>query len=87
MRNINSDPEIQTLLHNIAFLRRKSGLSKRRFAQLLHTTPQTLTRMEQGILPKGIDVEVFFYAWKHFGFPPSILLSVRLDEEKTPPSE
>lgn len=62
--------DIANFLHNVALLREERGLSRRTMAKLLGISPATLVKMEAGILPPRLSVEVIFRVWKFFAMPP-----------------
>ncbi len=67
------DRDLQTLLHNIAWLRARHGISKRRMCRLLHIGAGTLERIERGELPPQLTIDVAFYIEKEFGVKPADL--------------
>ena len=73
-----SDSQLLNFAHNITVLRRQHGLSKTALAKQLHTTVRTITRLENQDVPRGMGVEVLFYAAERFGFHAYELLEMWL---------
>ncbi len=63
-KNIND--EINNFIKNVAYLRKKSGLSKKEMANVLNISIYTLNKIERGELPQKISVEIVFNLQKHF---------------------
>ena len=76
----NFDQEIGNLLYNIAWLRRRNGLSKREMARRLGIGVASLNAIERGELP-NVSVEIFFNIEKSFGIHPKDQLAGRLGED------
>lgn len=79
MRNKQSREQIQAFLYNIAWLRKHYGISKKKMAELLGIGVGSLNKIEQGILPPRMSMEVVFHVFDHFHLMPS-RQTVRLDE-------
>lgn len=76
----NKTSDIQILLHNITFLRKHHGLSKRKMAALLHIGIPNLNKIESGVLPNRLSSAVLFHLEDHFHFTPKELLTQWLEE-------
>lgn len=61
--------------HNIAGLRAHRGYSKKHMAQLLGIGVGSLNKIECGMLPPRLTVDVLFAVYGHFHIRPSVLLS------------
>ncbi len=72
--------EIQTLLHNIAWLRKHNGLSQQEMAKLLGVSVLTIKKIESGTLPPRMRVSVLFRIQVHFGISASEQVSKRLKD-------
>jgi len=67
-KNINDD--INNFINNIAYLRKKSGLSKKEMATVLNISIYALNKIERGELPEKLSVEIVFNLQKHFKISP-----------------
>lgn len=74
--------QLENLICNIAYLRKRLGISKREMAKLLGIGVATLQKLEQGILPPRLGVELFFHIQRNFGIAPVTILTRRLEEEE-----
>ena len=68
-------------MYNAAWLRKSKGLSKRKMASLMHTSVQSITKIENGILPKRLSTDFILLLADSFNVRPAILLMARLDKE------
>lgn len=66
--------------HNIRWLRRRYGLSRRKMAQVLEIGRWSLDKLERGEIPPRMTVDILFAVQKNFGVSPSDQLSQRLGE-------
>ena len=64
--------------HNIVWLRKHYGISKKRMAELLGIGLWSLNKIEKGIIPPRLDVHILFAVSKQFGIPVSELFSIPL---------
>ena len=58
---------IQQFCANIRYLREQEGLSKTRMAKIMGVTTATLTKIEEGTLPRRTGVKVLFRLSDQFG--------------------
>ena len=72
--------DMEIFMQNVAWLRKRFGLSKQQMAKYLQIGVGSLTKLEQGILPPRLDVEILFTIQVLFGVPISVLLGQRLEE-------
>ncbi|MBQ8684111.1 MAG: helix-turn-helix transcriptional regulator [Clostridia bacterium] len=81
MKNIHERirQEEANFLHNLAVLRCRHGLSKKQMATILKISIKTLNKIEQGIQPPRLGVEVIFEAMMHFHIPAAALFAQRLE--------
>ena len=63
---------------NILQLRKMYGYSKQQMASILRVSPWMLGKIEQGILPPRLSVDILFAVQEHFGISPSKQLSQNL---------
>lgn len=76
--------EIHILSHNIAWLRKTHGLSKRKMAQIMGIGVGTLNALEGGSLPPRLGVSALYAIYDYFGIKPSVFLIQKLGEQNTP---
>jgi len=78
--------ELENLCHNIIWLRKASGLSKKQMAALLEIGLWSLNKLERMEIPPKLTVDVLFNLTREFRIPAHLLLTRRLDtyEENTP---
>lgn len=67
--------EIQVFCENIKGLRKKNNLSKREMAKICGITVQSLSMLEQGILPHRTSTGVIFKICCYFGLKPHELFT------------
>ncbi len=66
------------LSHNIKWLRKHHGISKKRMAQIMGIGIGSLNQLERGSVPQRLTVTVLFAIEDHFGIAPPELLGKRL---------
>ena len=64
------ESEIIKFTKNVAKLRKKHNLSKIRMCNILKTSIHSLNKIEKGIIPKKLSLEVVFRIENHFGITP-----------------
>ena len=67
------ETDIEQFLENIASLRKHYGLSKKRMAQILGIGIGSYNKLEQGIFPERLTVDVIFNMTKYFKITPANL--------------
>lgn len=75
------DKDFEILLHNIVWLRKHHGLSKKEMAKLLKLGAKSMDQIESGHVPRRLGIENLFHIWKHFGVSLSDQFGKRLGEE------
>ena len=65
-------------LHNIVWLRKHYGISKKRMAKMLGIGLCSLNKLEKGEIPPRMDVHIIFAVSKQFGISPAEQFSVYL---------
>ena len=70
----------QNFLHNIAWLHKHHGLSKKRMAEVLGIGVGSLNKIENGEMPPRLGAGVFLRIYAYFGIRPKDLTEQRLDE-------
>lgn len=64
---MSKSAESRQLCANIRDLRERAGLSKTRMAKIMGVTTATLTKIEEGTLPRRVGVKVLFRLSDQFG--------------------
>ena len=59
MEKASVDEWKETFIHNVIWLRKFYGISKKRMAQLLGIGVQSLNRIESGEIPPKIRIDIF----------------------------
>lgn len=62
--------ELTVFCENVRFLRKKYGYSKERMAKVCGVNKQTLTKIEQMIMPPRLRINVIFNICWHFRLQP-----------------
>ncbi len=73
--------ELQNLLHNIAWIRREKGLSKKKMAKILGIGIRTLNKIENGEVPNRLGANSIINIYRAFGIPPKALFEQRIGME------
>lgn len=74
---IGSEEEI--LAHNLCWLRKQYGLSKRKMAACMGIGIHSLNQLEKGIIPPRLKVSVFYALYERFQITPSQMLTQWFD--------
>lgn len=64
---MSKSAESRQLCANIRYLRERAGLSKTRMAKIMGVTTATLTKIEEGTLPRRTGVKVLLRLSDRFG--------------------
>lgn len=80
MDNRETARELANFAYNVTWLRKHSGKTKKQMAQLLRIGVRSLTKLEQGIIPPKLKVDVLFYIYEEFYIRPDELLARRFRE-------
>ena len=70
MKNKLITGETKIFLYNVAWLRRKHGLSKKDMAKILGISTATRNKIEKGEMPPRMSVEIVFNIYEYFGVLP-----------------
>lgn len=62
--------EIQIFMQNVAWLRKKNGLTKKEMAEILGISVFSLNKIEKGVFPPRVSVEVVFRIYDRFRVNP-----------------
>lgn len=68
--NTEIESELIKFTKNVAKLRKKHNLSKTRMCNILKISIYSLNKIEKGIIPKKLSLEIVFRIKKHFGITP-----------------
>ena len=68
--------DLETLTHNLRWLRKRNGSSQKTMAGILKIGVGSLSKLEHGVIPPRLSVEFVFAVHDHFGIAPSALFSV-----------
>ncbi|MBR5247240.1 MAG: hypothetical protein IKV25_07720 [Clostridia bacterium] len=74
MKQNSYDKEIETMLHNLIWLKRDNNFSKEEIANLLEINVADWEQIEKSVLPKNLTVNVFYIILENFGIHPSDLI-------------
>lgn len=72
--------ELQPLLKNIAWLRRKNGLSKEEMAIITELSIESIDTIENGSCPDEVEIDTVLKIHKYFGVDPMELLTKLLEK-------
>ena len=75
METTEKHTDLQTLCHNLLFLRKKYGYSQKTMAKLLKIGIGSLRRLERGEVPRRLGVEFLFRVQAHFKINPDTLFT------------
>lgn len=75
-----TDKEIENFLHNVKWLRKHYGLSKKRMAELLKISIKTLNKIENGELPPKLSSNILLNIYYYFGIRPNEQVGQRLGD-------
>lgn len=78
-----SKREWENFTHNVTWLRKSNGLSKKKMANLLGLGVGSLNKIERGELPPRLDVSILFRLRDCFGISPKDLFALRLEHTQT----
>lgn len=68
---LSAREEINNLIENIIYLRKKNNFSKKLMAEKLGVSTYSLNIIENGRIPDGVSVELLLNIEKEFGILPS----------------
>ncbi|MGI6012677.1 MAG: helix-turn-helix domain-containing protein [Oscillospiraceae bacterium] len=68
--NQTTTGELAIFCENVRLLRKYYGYSKKKMAKICHINPETLTKLEQMLMPPGLRVHIVFYIAQYFGLKP-----------------
>lgn len=74
------DSDYDIFMHNVAWLRKKHGFTKKKMAALMGIGIESLNKIEKGVFPKNLKVDAIINIQKSFGVSPATLLTKRLEE-------
>ncbi len=80
MNKSANNEAITYLAYNVSYLRRKHNITKNDMAKILGIGIKSLNRIEQGILPPRLSVEILFNIREYFGIPLNILIGEKISD-------
>ena len=79
MEQSNHRTDLETLTHNLHWIRRQNGYSRKAMAGILKIGVGSLAKLERGEIPPRLSVDVLFAVYDHFGITPSALFTTWLE--------
>ena len=76
-----TDEEIKDFVQNIIWIRKYHRLSKKQMASLSGISVYSLNKLEKGVLPKRLGVNVLFNIEKNFNIFPRQLFNEKFEEK------
>ena len=73
--------ESQIFCRNIAWLRKKHGLSKKEMAKILGIGLHSLNNIEMGEMPPRLGYSILLTVYQQFGILPSAQITQRLEDD------
>lgn len=70
----------ENFLYNIAWLKKRHGLSEEKRVQLLGIGIGSFRKIEAGEIPRRLEVRIQFNIWTNFGIPIKDQLEKRLED-------
>ena len=80
MEKCMMDKECNNFCYNVSWLRKHHGLSKKQMAKLMEIGTGSVTKLEKGIFPPRMSINVVMLIYRHFGIRPSAQFTDRLGE-------
>ena len=72
------ETNLNNFANNISYLRKHYGISKKRMSELLGISTATLNKIENGILPKRLSVEILYNIECNFRISPGEIFDKKL---------
>lgn len=66
--------ELENLCHNIYRLRKANNLTQKEMAKILKVGVGSLRKLEAGIIPPRMTVDILYHVYVAFGISPSQLM-------------
>ena len=80
MENENNRIQFENFLSNVAWIRKKYGISKRKMSKALKISVESLNKIENGILPPKISIDIVFNIYISFGIEPKAMFATNFEE-------
>lgn len=71
---------VEILSHNILFLRNSNNITKKEMAKILGVGIETLNKLEKGVLPPRLNVEVLIRIQEYFNVPLCFQVSEKIGD-------
>ena len=81
MKNIHKDIFINIFTENVTYLRKVNNLSLKQMSEILNISTYNIKKLEQGILPPKLKVDVLFKVQHYFAISPQIIVSKKLNKK------
>lgn len=78
MKKVQKEKAIDIFTFNVAWIRKENNISKKRMAEILGISIYTLNKIENGILPPKLKVDVIFNIKNYFNVPVNYILEKKL---------
>lgn len=78
---VNVEKELALFCKNITYLRALYGYSKTEMARLLGISRYTLSKLEQGIIPKKLNIDIFYNIYDVFHILPDRIICADIQAE------
>lgn len=82
MKSESHKEEYENFAHNVVWLRKSYGLSKKKMAEIMGIGIGSLNKVEMGEIPPRLKVEALINIYSRFGISPEKQLSKRLGDEE-----
>lgn len=76
-----TDRAIANIMHNVVYLRKKNGYTRKQMAEIMGVSMRTMYMFENGIHPPRLSCNYIYYLSKHFNIPIAYFFEKRFDEE------
>lgn len=77
---VRTDTELRNVTQNLIWLRAHYGISKKKMSRLLGIGIGSLNKLESGIVPERLGVQLFIHIHKQFGISPAVMLGQIISE-------
>jgi len=78
MKNINKDIYVNIFTENVTYLRKVNNISLKEMSKILNISTCSMKKIEKGILPPTLKVDVLFKIQEHFSISPHIIVDKKL---------
>ena len=75
-----NEKQIRNFTYNVAWLRKHHKLSKKKMAEILNISVNSLSKLEKDIIPPRLTIKIIFDIWDYFGIHPAKQFGQRLSD-------